>query len=208
MEGADFHNLHHAYLLVGSKETAEKAVLSLFEVNGAPLKGSPDFFSFTESLLGIDDARKISHQAIRRAFTSKKVFFIAPDKLTLEAQNALLKAFEEPIANTHFFLVLRDDNVLLPTLRSRVKIVRLANEKEESVEAKKFLKASLKDRLAFVKKFVDNEKNLSTFLDELLVELRGQSSASELEKVFQARLISDDRGVLPRLILEHLAVSV
>lgn len=206
MERVDFAHLHHAYLLVGSKEAAEEAVLLLFRENGAELRGSPDFFRFTDPLLGIDDARKLSEQAIRHAFTGKKIFFVAPEKLTHEAQNALLKTLEEPIPDTHFFLVLRDENLALPTLRSRVRTIRLEGKEEEMKDAQKFLGLPLKERIAFVKKFVDHEKNLSAFLDELLLELRSRNDVARLEKVFKARLVSDDRGALPRLILEHLAV--
>jgi DNA polymerase III delta prime subunit len=201
----DFGRLHHAYLLLGSREAAEAVLQAFFEENGISLKGSPDYFVFKDETLGIDEARKLSEQAIRRAFVKKKIFFLAPDKITLEAQNALLKTFEEPIEDTHFFLVLREENQALPTLRSRVQIIRL-DENQKSGEAKKFLALPLKDRLTYVKKFVDAEKSLSAFLDELLFELRQTGSQlSALEKVYKVRLVSDDRAASPRLILEHLS---
>ncbi len=211
MKGVAFHNLHHAYLVIGDEEAVERAVLSLFEAAGAPLIGSPDFFRYREALLGVDDARKISEQAIRHAFTGKKVFLLTPEKITHEAQNALLKTFEEPIADTHFFLVLRDENLAFPTLRSRMQVIRFEGGQESApraLDARKFLNLPLKERLAFSKKFADNEKNLSAFLDELLLELRSTGTPKSLEKVYRARLVSDDRGALPRLILEHLACSL
>jgi len=208
MKGIDFNHLHHAYLLVGERATAEEVVASLFRENGVNLIGSPDYFPFKESLLGIDDARRIAEQAIRHAFTGKKIFFLAPEKMTHEAQNALLKTFEEPIAHTHFFLVLRDENVVLPTLRSRLQVVRLENSTDNLKEAQKFLSLSIKERLNWVKKFVDKEQNLSAFLDELLLELRSQKDVERVEKVYKVRLVSDDRGALSRLILEHLAVTL
>jgi hypothetical protein len=202
----NFTNLHHAYLLIGSREAAEKAVLSLFEENGIKLIGSPDFFVFKEPVLGIDDARRLSEQAIRHAFTDKKVFLLSPEKLTLEAQNALLKTFEEPIEHTHFFLVLREENLAIPTLRSRVQVIHLDGETEDLKEVRKFLSLPIKDRLTFIKKFVDKEENLSAFLDKLLLILKEEKDMGRLEKVYKVRLMSDDRGALPRLILEHLAV--
>lgn len=208
MESLNPDNLHHAYLLVGEREAAREAVISLFGQRGVRLVGSPDFFVYQETLLGIDDARKIREQAIRRAFTESKVFFIAPDKITLEAQNALLKTFEEPIEHTHFFLTLRDENLAISTLRSRAEVVCLGGNAQGLSEARKFLSLPVKERLNFTQKFVDNEKNLSAFLDELLLSLRGNKDAERLSMVFKARLLSDDRGALPRLILEHLAVSL
>ncbi len=196
----DFNHLHHAYLLVGDQDKARILVLELFEKAGYPLAGSPDFFVLKEETFGIDAARNLSVMAARKAFGEKKVFFIAPETITLEAQNALLKTFEEPPLGTHFFLALRDDGMVLPTLRSRVVTLPI----EHSVvhkDAETFLKASLKERLAFVKKFVDAEKNLSSFLDDLLTLSRNQH-------VYEARLVSDQRGASARLILEHLALTL
>jgi hypothetical protein len=68
------------------------------------------------------------------------------------------------------------------------------------------LSGSVKERLVFVKKFIDAEKNLSRFLDELLLELKKKGNKEELGQVYRLRLSSDDRGASPRLILEHLAI--
>lgn len=206
MKEIDFAHLHHAYLLVGGADEARDEVESLFAKNGITLKGSPDFFVFQEPLLGIDDARQISEQAIRHAFTGRKVFLLSPEKASLEAQNALLKTFEEPIEHTHFFLVLREENLAISTLRSRMQVLYLTSESGGQKEAQKFLGLSIKDRFNFVKKFVDGEKNLSVFLDELLSVLKKGGDVEKVEKVYKLRLSSDDRGASPRLILEHLSL--
>lgn len=200
-----FDNLHHAYLLLGNQIEAEAFVHALFEKAGKPLKGSPDFFVLKDETFGIDAARSLAVQSMRKAFGEKKVFFIAPETMTLEAQNALLKTFEEPSAGTHFFLALRDDGMVIPTLRSRMQEMRLDAPGEEGADAKKFLSLATKDRMTFIKKFVDAEKNLSAFLDDMLAILREQKKASACEEVFKMRLVSDQRGAASRLILEHLA---
>ncbi|MEK7135194.1 MAG: hypothetical protein AAB780_00615 [Patescibacteria group bacterium] len=200
----DFQHLHHAYLVVGDKEAAEEAVLSLFEAHGEKLLGSPDFFVFRETLLGVDDARKLTEQAMRHAFTGRKVFLLSPEKVSLEAQNALLKTFEEPIADTHFFLILREESLVIPTLLSRMQKVSVQNSILHK-RAEDFLALGIKERLNFVKKFVEKEQNLSSFLDELLLEFRKRGDTKHLEAVYKLRLVSDDRGASARLILEHLA---
>ena len=166
----DVDNLHHAYLLVGDAGEAHTALLSFFSSKGVKLTGSPDFFISLEPVFGINEARLIATSALRRAFGNRKVFLIAPEKITLEAQNALLKTFEEPIENTHFFLVVREEELIIPTLRSRMEKIKLQHSVLQE-EAGKFLKLEPADRLKFVKKFVDNERNLSVFLDELLLVL-------------------------------------
>lgn len=185
--------MHHATLLIGDRGAA----LEYLEELCGSLMGSPDYFPSTAELFGIDEARLLSEQAVRKAFGHRKIFFLAPEKITLEAQNALLKTFEEPIADTHFFLAVRDEGVVIPTLRSRMQVVRVAAS-DAHAEAAKFLGLPLKDRLAWVKKFVDAEKNLSVFLDSLLALTRDR-------RVYEMRLVSDQRGASSRLVLEHLA---
>ena len=48
------------------------------------------------------------------------------ESMTVAAQNALLKVFEEPPAGTTFLLVTEKKEALLPTVRSRGRIVRLS----------------------------------------------------------------------------------
>ncbi len=191
--------MHHAYLLVGDSDGAGEFLRAFWEERGVKLAGSPDYFLFGEPLFGIDEARKLSEQAARKAFAERKIFFVAPEKITVEAQNALLKTFEDPVEDTHFFLVVREEELIIPTLRSRMEILYLAGEANEANEAKKFLELPLKDRISFAAKFAEKEKNLSVFLDELL-------RLKKSKEVYKMRLYSDDRAASARLILEHLAL--
>lgn len=186
--------LHHANLLVGDIVAAESYAKGLgLESN------DPDFIIFREALFGIDEARRLSALADRKAFGIKKTFLILPERITLEAQNALLKTFEDPSSDTYFYLVVKNAELIIPTLRSRMNVIRGQNRVLATQEAKDFLKLSVKERMDFVKKFVDEEKNLPDFLDELLLTTKS-------EKVYKLRLFADDRSASARLILEHLAV--
>lgn len=197
--------MHHAYLLIGDTASAEEFLNSFLSERGVEVKASPDYFVWKEPLFGIDEARMLSVAAARRAFGERKIFFIAPQKLTLEAQNALLKTFEDPIDNTHFFLASREEELIIPTLRSRVEILKVGGI-EEGSEIKKFLSLAIKDRMAYVKKFVDAEKNISVFLDNLMLFLRREEKFDDLKKVHEARKFSADRSASSRLILEHLSL--
>lgn len=207
-----FSELHHAYLLIGESREAEEALLSYFEEQGFSLKNSPDYFVFKQDTLGVDEARDISIKASRGAFGEKKVFFISPLKFTPEAQNALLKTFEDPNPNTHFFLNVRNERMLLETLLSRMQLRRLpGSEISSQSEALKFLKLSYAERLNFIKKFMDQDEpqaKLSGFLDDLLLILRNNSDAKGVSEVGEMRLNSDDKGASARLILEHIALVV
>ena len=172
------------------------------------IENNPDFTVFRHENFGIDEARELSRLALRNAISSNKIFLIIAESITLEAQNALLKTFEDPISDTFFFLAVKDKSLIIPTLRSRMQITNVKHPMfniNTNTEAEKFLKLAPKDRLLFTKKFVDSEKNLSDFLDDLLVLLKNKSG---VEDVYKLRLFADDRAVSARLILEHLSLVI
>ena len=199
-------NLHHANLLLGTPEEAESYLRLLCVGLGVKLINNPDFFVFRMETFGIDEARELRLLAARKAVTHRKIFLIASARLTLEAQNALLKTFEDPFPNTHFFLVTREEALILPTLRSRMQVVRIQGSFLTS-KAEKFLSLSLKDRLLFAKEFTNEEVSLAAFLDGLLLLLRWQGKANRLvESIYNIRRFASDSAVAPRLIIEHLSL--
>jgi DNA polymerase III gamma/tau subunit len=55
-----------------------------------------------------------------------KIYIVeSADKMTVEAQNAFLKIFEEPPAGVFFFLLCDNASVLLSTVRSRAPVLRM-----------------------------------------------------------------------------------
>ena len=65
-------------------------------------------FSITNHL-ELTKRRALKDAQTRGAFGgSRKIFIIGANSFTREAQNALLKTFEEPTAGTHFFLFFRE----------------------------------------------------------------------------------------------------
>ena len=193
------HHLHHANLLVGTPDEARLYLESLCEGLDIKIKNNPDFIVFPSETFGIEEARELSLLSTRKALGACKFFLIIPNYLTLEAQNALLKTFEDPSPDTYFFLVLREPGLILATLRSRMQVLTLCGGNASAGEAEKFMDLSIKDRLLYAKKFVDDEKDLPVFLDELLLLSRDR-------KVYD--IITSIRGFYtsPRLVLEHLAV--
>lgn len=205
---------HHAYLLLGERGLAEAHLTSLFAIHNIEILGNPDLSFIERDVFAVEDARELSEVAVEKAFGDRRIFVIYTEKLTPQAQNALLKTFEDPIPNTHFFISIREREMLLPTLLSRLKLVRLGGETEENLEAKKFLEKSLKQRLAFAKKFADEKEErgagaLAEFLDNLVLVLkREDATLSKLKKVVSVREYARDSAVMPRLILEHLALVI
>ncbi len=204
-------NLHHANLLVGAPEQAESYLHSLCDSWGVGLANNPDFFAFKMETFGIEEARELKLLSTRKSVSGQalgKMFFIAPTRLTLEAQNALLKTFEDPFPGTYFFLATRVEGLIVPTLRSRMQTIRVSRDSVlESRDAEAFLSLSIKDRLLFARAFALEEKSLLVFLDSLLFLLRKQRGKGDLLKnVYNVRRLVGDSLITPRLVIEHLSL--
>src|SRR3989344_1067951 len=125
MSGVASNGIHHANLLLGAREEGEIYLRSLCESLGVRVANSPDFFAFRMDTFGIDEARELKSLSARKAISDRKIFFISPTRITLEAQNALLKTFEDPSPDTYFFLVVMEEASIEPTLLSRMLVSRL-----------------------------------------------------------------------------------
>jgi DNA polymerase III delta prime subunit len=216
-------DIHHAYLLEGEKELIREKLLDFVEKNlKHPTQGNPDFWHETFETFSIDDARKLRDmQSVKPLVHPRKIFIIEVLGMTVEAQNALLKIFEEPTPGTHFFLIADSADLFLPTLRSRMTII-FDEERSGSGKtlAKKFLSATQPERLKMIDEIVEEkDKAMAQILvDSIIVELQGQPSqgfgepkkdraeASYLRELLMLRGYLADRSPSIKLILEHISL--
>ena len=77
----------------------------------------------------IDDAREVQKESFL-AENKEKIIIIMSKSFKTEAQNFLLKLFEEPPRNIKFLLVCPSKNLLLATIRSRFIIEKEKRKKE------------------------------------------------------------------------------
>jgi len=79
------------------------------------------------SIIGIGQAREFSAKAQTSPINSARKVMVMEqaDRMNMEAQNALLKTFEEPARGLTIILLCDNSNVLLPTVRSRCWEIRL-----------------------------------------------------------------------------------
>lgn len=86
----------------------------------------------------IDDVRRlIARSSLKPNDSEKQVFIICnASKLREEAQNALLKLFEEPPATVAIFLLTESRSSLLPTVLSRGQRIHLDGLRDAEVEEK------------------------------------------------------------------------
>jgi len=224
------NSLHHAYLIEGEKEIVRNKICEFLEVNlGFSIKGNPDFWNEDYETFGIDDARKIKENQTKKPFGNKKIFVLSCNSMTTEAQNSLLKLFEEPSKETHFFIISDLSEIFLPTLKSRMVIIKDVNLRGQSTEkyknksndfefAKKFLKINKSERLKLLKNIIDEkdkEKTIS-FVNSLEILLRkgendifkNKNAIFALREIVKCRNYLNDRAPSVKLILEHLALII
>jgi DNA polymerase III delta prime subunit len=226
-EKISVENLHHAYLLVGETKVAKENVLDFLRKNFGVKSGSPDLQNIICDTLTVDHARKIALDASRKSFDGGwKFFIIETNIITEEAQNALLKIFEEPNPGTHFFVIM-PQNILLSTLRSRMQIVNLQNfataageqwSHDQIGKLESILKKSIVDRLALVKEIVDGisdeektKQDAVALLNKIENELYQngvEKSADDLALCQKTREALYDRGAPVKMILENLMISL
>lgn len=130
------NRLSHAYLFVGPKHVGKtmvacKFVEELFKSSGQVsklhLKSHPDFLVISEDkIIKIDQIRELQHRLNLKPVSSPyKICIIENAELmNKEAGNCLLKTLEEPPGQAILILIARNENQLLPTIRSRCEILK------------------------------------------------------------------------------------
>jgi DNA polymerase III delta prime subunit len=219
-------NFHHSYLIEGDTELIVPELNLFFEMIGLSVVGNPDISHDIYETFTIDNARAFRKRQLESGVAEgKKIFVVSVGEFTIEAQQALLKMFEEPAPNTNFFIIMRTAGNLLPTLRSRFQIIAHGSKSEsDAKDGKKFLNMSKKDRLEFIAKMIKKHKDddeSSQALKKTAIDLidgiestlyKDLSSESSSEVSAKFRRIASAREYIPlrgssvKMILEDLAL--
>jgi len=171
---------------------------------------SANTFHFLSDNLSIDDARKITLRLGSKPFGSdQQTIIVQAYKIAREAQNALLKSFEEPYTNTTLLLIIPDETLLLPTLRSRFTAVERPLGADNSEVATEFLRLSYSERLNLVTEKVKAKDY--TWMSNLIQTLPGSLEKSNLvaNKALELTALNiRNRGASAKMLLENLALSL
>jgi len=207
-------NLHHAYILEGEKELIRKNLIDFIEKYlKHETKGNPDFWHGQFESFSIDDARKLRDRQSQKALSDgRKIFVIETLTITVEAQNALLKVFEEPTSGTHFFIITPSAHVFLPTLRSRVVIIARENEEiKNSRPIQEFVTMTPSERLKFVADIIENKNKEQAIelVEGLIIYARSKKYTPEtMTELIKIRGYLNDRSPSLKLSLEHAAMII
>ena len=161
-----------SYLIQGLKEARRRKTLALAKLLSIDLeKRSPDLFIISpqNKYISIDEIRDLKRHLFQKPIKDKFKFILieSAEKLTIEAQNALLKILEEPPPHAIVVLETSDKSHLLPTITSRTIIQRAPTPSTRETQKVNFWQ---QDTLSLLKKIAKVE-DPTAYLDEQIINL-------------------------------------
>ena len=125
-------NLSHAQLISGEDGIGKSIlaeILGKLILNGDLNREYVDIINYrpSKASFGVDDVREIIDEVNKKPFEGdKKVIIIHQgNKLTIQAQNALLKTIEEPPTEVYIIILCESLELILDTIKSRCEIYKL-----------------------------------------------------------------------------------
>lgn len=155
----ELHKVSHAYILAGEAGMGRKSLAHAFALTLLCEKGGsqpcmnchackqvlsgnhPDLIHVTHEKpgsIGVDDIREqINDTIMIRPYSSYYKVYIVDDaeKMTIQAQNALLKTIEEPPSYAVIILLTINEDLFLPTILSRCVQLKLKPLKDSVIQA-------------------------------------------------------------------------
>jgi len=224
---AKTRELNHGYIFFGPNGSGKFSSANAFanfletgavEESAKILQDMKVILPDAKGTIGIDAIREIRNFVYQKPNMSAKrtVIIDKAERMTEEAQNALLKIAEEPPESSLLILVIHDPEMLWPTLNSRFQkiyfpeVIAKGERKKvaQEEEAIKYLKASPIDRTAMVKKFMEDEDwDSLEFLDALAVcvsekATESKTYANAFHALMELRRNMEYYNLNPRIQLE------
>jgi len=159
----------------GDKESSNMCDSCIKFIGG----NNPDFVLIEPdgNQIKIKQMRDMQDKVLEKPIVSNRKIYVIndADKMTTEAQNSLLKTLEEPVGYVTIILIVENENMMLPTIKSRcisVKFNKLTADEIKEVypnasdEIVEILDGSLKNVEAVIAR-EDDYKSVKKIVDEI-----------------------------------------
>ena len=128
----DKGTLSHAHLIIGPNGIGKSILARVFALKILNKDKDIDYVDIinyrpSKASMGIDEVREIIEEVSKRPYEGDKKVIIIHEgsKLTVQAQNALLKTIEEPPQGVYIILLAESLETLLDTIKSRCQVYKL-----------------------------------------------------------------------------------
>lgn len=173
--------INNAYIFEGIEGIGKKFSAMCFasQLVGVNATNSPDFTLIEpkkgESTIKIDAIRNLNKTIISKPYSSWKIYLIdGAEKMTIQAQNALLKTLEEPPSYGIIILVTKNKEALLSTIKSRCMEIKFSPLSLKTIERELIKKEISKEKASLAAFFSRGslEKAIDISKDTTLINMR------------------------------------
>lgn len=211
MKYKDLPEHHFIFIIHSDRKTVASGIFDEIKENASNI-------FWDKTVFDIDSARELISWS--KGETGKRVAVITFSSITLIAQNALLKALEEPKDGVGFvFITNGKENILKTVLSRAIEINERDNSLNQDKDIEEFLKKdpSLRIKLPFITKMLsstdeegrkDREK-VSYFLNELISVLSKRNTDPKLiKKIINMTDYSKDPSSSSKNIIEYISLLI
>lgn len=227
----------HAYLVTGSGEEERKKAISQKIHDLAILVFQTLLLEALDTSIGVDQIRSFQKQLVLKPKTGSYIVGIiqGANRMTEEAQNAMLKTLEEPPPSVLLFLETEDQSQMMSTIVSRCAIISLLPDNRnptDDTEAlittiDELLRTSPGQLLHKIESIGQSKTEYDTWLDHAMLAVRqamlSPYTGKGVSKLPPATLIRNAPALLanfldakrkitnnvnPKLVMEHVFLSL
>lgn len=197
--------MHHANVIIGSHA---------WGITCVPMEDRIECLDTSiiiSDRLSIADVRTLIDTATLRPLErTYRTFVISTTQILSDAQNALLKLFEEPNLNTVFYVIIPREDILLPTLRSRMHILAREEVHANNTNFDIFLQKGYSERLDMITQKLKNED--SQWVVDIVQGLSRYAHTSHNTELMHDVLMVESHvyanGSAKKMLLEHTALTL
>lgn len=198
---------HHAVLIKRQDITVSEALRFYGDTEDL------EVYILPFSNIGIDEVKQLIYEAnLKPQEKDARLLIVDVKSITIEAEQALLKIFEEPPASTRFLIVVSTNIAFIPTLKSRLYEIASKLGEVSLTSFVSFSEMAIAERFKEISKRIDTEDK--AWVEEIksgLVDYLKNHRLEQLDQRTDLAIIMNSlnsRGASNKMLLEYLAIKL